>query len=175
MLGFGLAMAIGAARNGIRRGIAWFYAAAAVALIVALTVWNLSLDPSHPLAMRINAVEPASRWETMTSSLRTLAAHPLWGSGLGTSPGFHRGMPFDAHLTLLNIAATMGLPAMLAFVSVVVLVWRNRSRPTELALWGGMAGLALDSLAADIEEFRHVWVLFGLAARSPIEASEKRE
>ena len=42
-------------------------------------------------------------------------------------------------------------------------MWRGRVRPTDLAIWGGLAGLAVDGLTQDIEEFRHVWVMLGLA------------
>jgi hypothetical protein len=86
---------------------------------------------------------------------------------LGTSPGQHRGAPFDSHLTPLNIAATLGLPALVAFSSLIALLWRRRSRPTDLAIWGGLAGLALDGLAQDIEDFRHLWVMIGLADVRP--------
>ena len=73
-------------------------------------------------------------------------------------------MPFDAHMTPLNIAATLGLPALAAFVAIPCLLWRARRRPTNLVLWGALAGIGLDGLAQDVEDFRHVWVLFGLAA-----------
>ncbi len=170
MIGFGLAAVIGTARGRAKRRMAALYAVVSLSIIAALTIWNLSLDPTRPLGLHIKTAEPASRWETLTSSLRTLADRPLLGSGLGTSPGVYRGSPFDAHLTPLNIAATLGLPALLAFVSVAILLWCNRRRPADLALWGGLAGLALDSLAADIEEFRHVWLMLGLADadRSPL-------
>jgi hypothetical protein len=52
-------------------------------------------------------------------------------------------VPLRAHLTPLNIAATMGAPALVAFAL--------------------LAGLALDGLAQDIDHFRHVWVMIGLA------------
>jgi hypothetical protein len=162
VFGLGLVWAIASARTPFQRRLVAIFAAVSVAAIGALSVWNLSLDPAAPLATRILGAESASRWETMTSSLHTLEAHPLFGSGLGTSPGMYRGMPFDAHLTPLNIAATMGLPGLVAFGFIPILLWRNRRQPMDLALWGGLAGLALDSLASDVEEFRHVWVLFGL-------------
>ena len=85
-------------------------------------------------------------------------------------------MPCDAHFTPLNVAATLGLPALAALVAVPILLWRRRSRPTDLAVWGGLAGLALDALAQDVEDFRHLWVLFGMAAagrREPVVASQR--
>jgi hypothetical protein len=162
ILAFSLAAAIRAARNRWQRFLTGMYAVAGVGIIAALTVWNLSLEPMHPLGARLNDA-PSSRRQAMTSSLRTLAARPLWGSGPGHSPGEYRGRPFDAHCTPLNIAATLGLPALAAFAAWWAILWRGRSRPTDLALWGGLAGMALDALAQDIEDFRHLWVMAGLA------------
>jgi hypothetical protein len=45
----------------------------------------------------------------------------------------------------------------------VVVLWRERRRPTSSATWSGLAALAVDGLAQDIEHFRHVWVMLGLA------------
>ncbi|MGH9938924.1 MAG: hypothetical protein ACREAM_22005, partial [Blastocatellia bacterium] len=42
-------------------------------------------------------------------------------------------------------------------------------RPSDLAIWGGLAGLGLDALAQDVEDFHHLWVMIGLAsARSGV-------
>jgi len=66
-------------------------------------------------------------------------------------------------MTFVNIAATLGLPALVSFTSLLTMLWRRRARPTDLAIWGGMVGLLLDGLAQDVEDFRHVWVMIGLA------------
>ena len=63
----------------------------------------------------------------------------------------------------MNVAATLGLPALAALTFLFVSLWRNRRRPTPLATWSGFAGLAIDALAQDVEHFRHVWVLVGVA------------
>jgi small-conductance mechanosensitive channel len=57
----------------------------------------------------------------------------------------------------------MGLPALAALIFLVVVLWRERRRPTSIATWSGLIGLAIDGLAQDIEHFRHVWVMVGLA------------
>jgi hypothetical protein len=103
------------------------------------------------------------RVQSAATSFQTFLAHPVVGSGPGTSPGRRGLMPFDAHLTPLNVAATLGLPALVGLAFVPVALWRSRSRPTDLATWGMLAGLALDGLGQDIEDFRHVWVGLGLA------------
>jgi hypothetical protein len=66
-------------------------------------------------------------------------------------------------LTPLNIAATMGIPAVAALAFLLIALWRNRRRPTPIATWSGLAGLGLDGLTLDVDHFRHVWVLLGLA------------
>ncbi|MFY9607510.1 MAG: O-antigen ligase family protein [Blastocatellia bacterium] len=166
ILGFALAAVIRGARTPRRRVAAAVCAAGCVSIIVLLTVWKASLDPTHPLDIRFESIA-SSRYQAASSSLDTLMAHPLFGSGLGTSPGQYRGVSFDSHCTPINIAATLGLPALIAFSSMLTLLWRNRKRPTDVALWSGFAGLALDALAQDVEDFRHVWVLFGLADSEP--------
>jgi hypothetical protein len=44
-----------------------------------------------------------------------------------------------------------------------VVIWRRRSRPTDVGLWSGLFGLLLDGLTQDIEHFRHFWILLGMA------------
>jgi hypothetical protein len=172
MLGFVLAALVRSADTRRRRVAASACAVVFALAIVSLSIWNLSLDPADPLSARFDESAATSRWQTVTTSLRTLVANPLFGGGLATSPGRYRGMPFDAHLTPLNIAATMGLPALVAFTSIFVILWRGSDRAADLAIWSGFAGLALDALASDIEDFRHLWVMIGLAAAS--QASRRR-
>ena len=38
----------------------------------------------------------------------------------------------------------------------------QRARPTDTATWAALAGIGLDALTQDVEDFRHVWVLLGL-------------
>ena len=166
ILGFALAAIIRSARTPRRRVAAAICAAGCVSMIVLLTLWKPSINPTNPLDMRFESA-PSSRYQAASSSLDTLRTHPLFGSGLGTSPGQYRGLSFDSHCTPINIAATLGLPALVAFSAMLTLLWRNRKRPTDVALWSGLAGLALDALAQDVEDFRHVWVLFGLVASEP--------
>ena len=62
-----------------------------------------------------------------------------------------------------NTILRVGLPALLGLLLVPLALWRARRRPTDRALWGVRAGLALDGLAQDVEDFRHLWVALGLA------------
>jgi hypothetical protein len=61
------------------------------------------------------------------------------------------------------VAATLGIPAVGLLTLLVVVLWRGRRRPTPKATWSGLAGLGIDGLGQDIEHFRHLWVLLGIA------------
>lgn len=163
LLGFVLAVVVRHATSPARRALAAAWAIASASVIVALTVWNLALNPMRPWDARLRG-ESSSRWAALTTSVQTLAAHPLFGTGPATFPGSRKGAPCDAHFTPLNVAATLGLPALVAFLAIPALLWRDRSRPADLAIWGALAGMGLDALAQDVEDFRHLWILFGLAS-----------
>jgi hypothetical protein len=162
ILAFGLAAAIRGATTPLRRRLAAGLAVLLVIVMGWLTVTNLQLNPLRFWEARVSD-EPSPRLQTALSSLQTLARHPLLGTGPGTSPGFRGRLPFDAHLTPLNVAATLGLPALFGLCLAVFALWRARSRPTDRVTWGMLAGLGLDGLGQDIEDFRHVWVALGLA------------
>jgi hypothetical protein len=165
ILGFVLAALVRGATTQFRRRVAAACAVVFVGTVISLTVWNPSVNPARPLDLSFQNVD-SSRHQAAASSLATLLRHPVFGSGLGTSPGQYQGAPFDSHLTPLNIAATLGLPSLISFVFLITILWRRRLRPTDLYIWGGLAGLALDGLAQDIEDFRHLWVMIGLAGAS---------
>jgi hypothetical protein len=162
ILGFALAAAIRGATTPERRRIVGALAAVLVLAMLGLTVANLTFYPLRPWDVRV-LPGPSPRLEAAATSLDTLAAHPLVGTGPGTSPGRRGGRPFDAHLTPLNVAATLGLPALAGLALAVLALWRARARPTDLATWGMLAGLGTDGLGQDVEDFRHVWVALGLA------------
>jgi len=167
VIGFAAAIAIRAAyrRRDSRRArvagtafvIAW------IAVIAALTAGRLHLDPTRPETATYSVPDPHNRRQAFVTSLDTLGNHPFVGQGPGSLTGVNAGSPFRAHMTPLNVAATMGLPALAALTFLVITVWRNRRRPTPIATWSGLAGLAIDGLAQDIDHFRHVWILLGMA------------
>jgi hypothetical protein len=132
-------------------------------VIAALTVGRLHLDPSRPESITYEVPDPHNRREAFATSVDTLGEHPIVGEGPGSLPGENDGSPFRAHLTPLNLAATMGLPSLATFVLLIAILWRNRRRPTPIATWSGLAGLGIDALAQDVEHFRHLWVMLGLA------------
>ncbi len=138
-----------------------------IAAIAALTIGRLELDPTRPASASYVVPDPGNRRAAIESSLDTVGDHPLLGIGPGELPGRGTfGQDFRAHLTPLNVAATSGLPALIALALFVLGLWRRRGRgsPAAVAVWSGIAGLAVDGLAQDIEHFRHAWILLGLAA-----------
>jgi O-antigen ligase len=136
---------------------------AAVAVLAVVSVGRLHLDPTRPSTISYEVPDPGNRRQAFDTGLDTLADHPLTGKGPGTYVSLNRGFPFRAHFTPLNVAATMGLSAVAALVFLMIVLWRERRRPTSIATWSGLLGLAVDGLAQDIEHFRHVWVMVGLA------------
>jgi hypothetical protein len=164
VIGLVLALLVARSDTPTSRRAAGVYAGLAAVAMVALTYWNVALAPTRPWNVDLRA-EPSSRWAAVVSAAARLAEGPAFGVGPGNLPGIRGGAPCDAHLTPLNIAATLGLPALLAYAAIPWLLWRGRPRPTDLVAWGVLAGLGLDALGQDIEDFRHLWLAFGLAAR----------
>ena len=162
-IGFALAALLRAIlrrRDRVGRAMAVGASILAVLAIAVMTRWNVTVDPSH---WSVRFVEPTveGRLLLILPSLHTVAGNPLWGCGPDCAPALLGGDLWDTHLTWINIAATLGLPALAAFVGIVVAAWRTRSRPTDVAMWSGLMGLFIDSLASDVEDFRHVWLLLG--------------
>lgn len=163
-----LPVAVLVARADTRRGK--LLAAGAAALVffalAVLTLVPIDLDPTRFWEARLTPPHGPRR-AALTTALATLAARPLVGCGPACHPGLIDGAPFDAHCTPVNLAATLGLPALAAFAGIV---WsscrRGQARPRNAALLGGCLALLLDGLAQDVEDFRHVWVLFGLTEAS---------
>jgi hypothetical protein len=162
ILAFALSAAIRGATTPARRRATAAFAAVLLATIATLTLVNVTFYPLRPWDPRLRP-GPSVRLQAATTSFETLLAHPVFGTGPGTSPGRRGALPFDAHLTPLNVAATLGLPALAGLAFAGLALWRARRRPTDLATWGMLAGLALDGLGQDVEDFRHVWVALGLA------------
>jgi hypothetical protein len=159
IIGFVLAAMIQVADTPRKRLVA---AAAAVACIAAMAVLTLAATPNGPFSLRFGADE-SSRGRELTSSIETASHHPLLGTGPGSLPGVDAGLPRQAHNTPVGIAATLGIPALFVLVAFLAVIWRDRSRPTNRATWGGLAGLGVDGLGQDTEHFRHVWALVGVA------------
>jgi hypothetical protein len=165
LVGFGLALALRTLlprRSVPARALALAVVVAALGLLAVLTVGRLHLDPTRPASVTYAIPDPGNRRQAFVTSARTFGQHPLFGLGPGTLVGQNRGVPFRAHMTPLNVAATLGAPALAMLVAMFVLLWRDRRRPTDLASWSGLAGLGVDGLVNDVDHYRHVWILIGL-------------
>ena len=161
VVGFALAALIRVADTRRRRAVA---AAAAVMCVGVLAMGTFADTPSGPFSLRVSTDHPPPRSEELTSAIRTAADYPLLGTGPGSFPGLLPGIGRrQAHDTPVGIAATLGIPALLVLIAFLAVIWRDRSRPTNRATWGGLAGLGVDGLGQDIEHFRHVWVMIGVA------------
>jgi hypothetical protein len=138
------------------------------ALLAAAALASLRIDVH-------GSAEPGIRWRIAASALERAAAHPLLG--VGPDAGAARaGWPrstdprytWDAHSTLLDVAATRGLPAAALFTAAAALAWRaSRRAPadsTQLALRAGLGAVLFDALTIDAADFRHLWLLLGLFA-----------
>jgi hypothetical protein len=168
ILGFAAAIAIRAGyRNRDSRRVRFAVVAfvvASVATIGALTVGFLRIDPTHLSDLTYEVAEADNpRRAAVSSSFDSVTEHPIVGKGPGLVPGSFQGDPIRAHLTPLNIAATLGLPALGAAIFLIITLWRNRKRPIPIATWSGMAGLGIEAMAGDVEHFRNVWVMIGVA------------
>jgi len=169
IIAFGLALILRAAHRrgtGRARAAAVLAAGLAVFAFVGLTVTRVTLDPSKPFAARLTVpLEEGEndRLREARTSFDTLLEHPLLGSGPNSYPATFEGRAYRAHLTPLNVAATMGLPALAALTGLITALWRGRRRPTDVATWSGLAGLGVDAIGQDVEHFRHVWIMLGLA------------
>lgn len=163
VIGFAVALIVRfTLRNHSGRGrqIALVTTVIGVLAIAALTVVPLSADPARPSSIA-SPVNP--RLTMIKTSARTLSHHPLTGAGPGALTGSLYGQPSRAHLTPLNVAATTGPPSVVALTALIVLLWRRRRRPTDPAVWGALLGLAIDGLGQDVEHFRHIWLMLGIA------------
>ncbi len=115
-------------------------------------------------------IEASHRVRLWEQSLETMVAHPLTGAGLGNevcathhvTPNGERQRLNDPHETFLSIGAQSGLPALMAFMLLLVLVIRaRRTLAPSLALGVGLCWI-LHGLSGSFEETRHVWALLGL-------------
>ena len=141
--------------------------ALAIAVMLAVSWLNIRLDPTRPWDIEIVA-GAGTRWIHLRDALATIAAHPLGvgAGGTATADGW------DAHFTLANIAALVGIPAALAITGIVshALVRAIRAarggNGSARAIAATLLLFCLDALARDIEDQRALWVVVGLAVSS---------
>jgi O-Antigen ligase len=127
--------------------------------LAALSLVPLTLDPLRPSS---STSDTNPRLALIESATRSLANHPLVGTGPGTVAASWQGEPLRAHFTPLNIAVTTGLPSLVLLSWLIAVLWRRRRRPIDFPLWTGALALGIDGLTQDVEHFRHTWMILGL-------------
>jgi O-antigen ligase len=132
-----------------------------------------------------NQLSTHSRIELLKAGVHMVAANPVVGVGLGMfkpmSPVYNPGVerPQMGHNTYLEIAAELGIPAALLFMSILFWSWRRARRlgkalaeqgdaaasQMALAVETGLASFALGAVFLSAEYVKHLWILvfFGLA------------
>jgi len=147
---------------------------AGVAALGLVLLLSMRLDVHGSGGALAITSRPGIRWRIAASALDAVRANPLLGKGPAERAA-RAGWPgpddppseWDAHDTALDIAATRGLPALLFYLAALVLAARQalgRERtPLQVALLAALAATALDAVAVDVEDARHVWLLLALA------------
>src|SRR5688500_8002812 len=135
VLGFAAAIAIRAAYRPSQPRVVRIAAVTGVVvsvlLIVALTVGRPHVDLSDPGASSYEfATEQVDRWNFAGDGIEAFADRPLVGHGPGALTASYLYEDYRAHITPLNVAATMGIAALAALVFLIVTLQRNRRRPT---------------------------------------------
>jgi hypothetical protein len=160
-----LAVALGVywAMTSGRRWVGLVVIGLGTAAMVVLTFATLMVDPTRPLSGK-SSWSASERRTTVASGLRTAEHHVVLGVGLDQLPAhFRDGSRAQAHLTAIDVAATRGVPALIALAVLLLGLWRARARPTPL-LWAAAAAIAVGSLGENVANFRHVWLLLGWLA-----------
>lgn len=155
----------------------------------------LLLLPSSPLRRFLepntgDVISQNARIEIVRSGLNMIKAHPVTGVGIA------RFKPFSgryneslgefkiAHNTYVELAAEMGIPALLMFVSILFCSWRRArrlaryareqgDRATEQIAIGveiGLVGASVTAVFLSAEWIRHLWliVFLGLAIQQMV-------
>jgi hypothetical protein len=128
-------------------------------------------------------LSPASRMQAWIDALRTFAAHPITGVGVGmdvahvrfVEPGGARVMLRDAHNVLFSVAASCGLLGVAALMAIVIAVWRDTRSSIPQASISHTAVdlptfafgsailniLVYQGIGGSFEDARFVWVVIG--------------
>jgi hypothetical protein len=133
-------------------------------------------------------LSPASRMQAWIDALRTFAAYPITGIGVGmdvahvrfVEPGGAHVMLRDAHNVLFSVAASCGLLGVAALIAILIAVWRDTrssiarasivqtpASPAAIDLPTFAFGSAIlnilvyQGIGGSFEDARFVWVMIG--------------
>jgi O-antigen ligase len=162
---------------GIVVGIAFVLAQALTPVPYPHPLFTIAL-PGFDLVL-----SPASRMQAWIDALRTFAAHPITGVGVGmdvahvrfVEPGGARVMLRDAHNVLFSVAASCGLLGVAALMAILIAVWRDTRSSIPQASISHTAVdlptfafgsailniLVYQGIGGSFEDARFVWVMIG--------------
>ncbi|MGB9605396.1 MAG: O-antigen ligase family protein, partial [Bryobacteraceae bacterium] len=142
--------------------------------------WDRFLRPGSG-----DAISTEVRKQTLKAGWAMIQTHPLTGVGVGMfkplAPTYNAATPVAVigHNTYLEVAAELGVPALLVFVAILVTAWRRARRTAQWyeevgdratarlarAVEVGIASFALGAMFLSAEYVRQLWLLvwFSLA------------
>jgi hypothetical protein len=159
------ALALGPRTSRTRDIAAVAVVCGAAGFVLAVSWLGVRLDPTRPWDVQL-VDEPGTRWVHLRAAVDTIAAHPVTGVGPG---GVADPSGWDAHFTLANVAALMGVPAALlllvlyAFVLYGSVIVARAGDVAARGIAGCLVLFGLDALARDVEDQRALWIVLGLA------------
>ena len=161
----------------LRRALA--FTASALILGGALG-WFFSHHPFLVNRMEaVSATDPnvTSRFALWRAARHAFYAHPVFGIGYGQFPGYgarEEGLGQLAavsHQTYLSAAAELGILGLFALLWLLLSVmrdaWRASARTGSMvprALGGFVMATAVQGFFNNVDQFRSLWIVFGLAA-----------
>jgi O-antigen ligase len=156
----------------------------AALLFLAALAFTPILHPTAPFLLHLPWIDltlaPSGRMMVWMEALRTVAANPLTGRGIGLEavevayldPSGGRQRLTDAHNIFLSVAAQAGLLGLASLLALLVHLG-GRARPFTLAEdpaaairlaagLGLLSGFVYQGLGGSFEDARHLWLLVGL-------------
>lgn len=148
-----------------------------MAFLLAASVTPL-IHPTAPFLIELpglaDPLAPSVRMMAWIEASRSILAHPLFGTGLGSdpiavrylAPSGEQHVLTDGHNVFLTVAMHNGLPSLAALLVLVGFVARRalplRAEPSALLAAGWLIAFAYHGLTGSFEDARHLWVLLGL-------------
>lgn len=157
------------------------------------TVKTEQIYGSHGLEDRVDR-SAAMRLEVWKGAFEIIKENPLWGVGYGVFPYV---IPYyvsgvgeiDAHNTYIIIAAEMGIPVLLVFLLIILVLFRNAFwlytrvndyfiKATALGMLGSLSGMLVVNMFGSRlnseEVSAYFWVLAALIIRAVIMKKKKQ-
>jgi hypothetical protein len=174
LLGVTMLLTLSRTLLALLAGLAWQWLGrarvVAVVLLGLLAIASVRFDIYRDSTGWTLSSAKGLRWRTAQSAFESFARNPLFGVGPGEAPALtpwprptSAPQPLDAHSTLFDLLGTIGFPGALAFVLLFAARATQKSADAlQEALRLGLCLVAFDAMTMDVQDFRHLWLLFGL-------------